>query len=109
MLTKRFAQKFGIPIPELYAVVENHGSIASLPGVFKGLREFVVKPARGAGGSGIILIREKTAEGFVTQSGTVMTMDDLQAAASFPPRKGAKRPAAGKSVPGTGSGLLEEE
>ena len=63
VLTKRLAEKFGIPIPELYAVVENHGSIASLPRVLDGLREFVVKPARGSGGSGIILIKGKTAEG----------------------------------------------
>ena len=77
VLTKRLAEKFGIPTPEVYAVVENHGSIASLSRVLEGLREFVVKPARGSGGSGIILIRDKTAEGFVTQSGRVMTMDDF--------------------------------
>ena len=77
VLTKRLAEKFGIPIPELYAVGENHGSIASLPRVLDGLREFVVKPARGSGGSGIILIRDKRAEGFVTQSGRVMTMDEF--------------------------------
>ena len=77
VLTKRLAEKFGIPTPEVYAVIENHGSIASLPRVLEGLREFVVKPARGAGGSGIILIRDKTAEGFATQSGKVMTLDDF--------------------------------
>jgi alpha-L-glutamate ligase-like protein len=77
VLTKRLAEKFGIPVPELYSVVENHGSIAGLPRVLEGLREFVVKPARGSGGSGIILIRDKRAEGFVTQSGKVMTMDDF--------------------------------
>ena len=75
--TKRLAQKFGIPIPELYSVVENHGSIAELMKALEKLDEFVVKPARGAGGSGIILIRGRTADGFVTQSGKVMTTDDL--------------------------------
>jgi alpha-L-glutamate ligase-like protein len=75
--TKRLAEKAGIPTPELYTVVENHGSIAGLPKVLEKLREFVVKPARGSGGSGIILIKDKTAGGFVTQSGKVMTMDDF--------------------------------
>lgn len=75
--TKRLAKKFGIPSPELYAVVENHGDIAKLPGVLDKHREFVIKPARGSGGSGIILIRDKTEEGFVTQSGRVMSMDDF--------------------------------
>jgi alpha-L-glutamate ligase-like protein len=77
VLTKRLAQKFGIPTPELYAVVEDHGSIAGLVRVLDGRHEFVVKPARGAGGSGIILIREKREEGFVTQSGAVLTRDDF--------------------------------
>jgi alpha-L-glutamate ligase-like protein len=77
VLTKRLAEKFGIPTPELYTVVEKQGSIADLPRVLEGLSEFVVKPARGSGGSGIILITDKREEGFVTQSGKVMTMDDF--------------------------------
>ncbi len=77
VLTKRLAEKFGIPTPELYTVVENHGSIAGLPRLLEGLHEFVVKPARGSGGSGIILIKDRTAEGFATQSGKVMTMDEF--------------------------------
>ena len=75
--TKRLAEKFGIPIPELYAVVENHGDIAKLPEILGKRREFVIKPARGSGGSGIILIQDRRDEGFVTQSGRVMSMDDF--------------------------------
>lgn len=75
--TKRLAGKFGIPIPELYYVVENHGSIAKLPGILKPLGEFVVKPARGSGGSGIILIKGRGKDGFVTQSGKVLSKEDF--------------------------------
>ena len=75
--TKRLAEKFGIPIPELYAVVGDHGSIARLPGLLENLQEFAVKPARGSGGSGIILIKGRTAEGFVTQSGRVITAEEF--------------------------------
>jgi len=75
--TKRLAGKFGIPIPELYYVVENHGSIAKLPGILEPLREFVVKPARGSGGSGIVLIKGRTADGFTTQSGKVLSREDF--------------------------------
>jgi alpha-L-glutamate ligase-like protein len=75
--TKRLAEEFGIPIPELYAVVENHGDIAKLPVVLDKHREFVIKPARGSGGSGIILIQDKVEGGFVTQSGRVMSMEDF--------------------------------
>jgi alpha-L-glutamate ligase-like protein len=75
--TKRLAEKFGIPIPELYYVVENHGSIAKLPEILEPLGEFVVKPARGSGGSGIILIKGRTEDGFVTRSGKVMSSEDF--------------------------------
>ncbi len=75
--TKRLAEQFGIPIPELYTVVEDHGSIARLPGILENLREFVVKPARGSGGSGIILIRGRTEGGFVTQSGRVIAPEEF--------------------------------
>jgi alpha-L-glutamate ligase-like protein len=75
--TKRLAEKFGIPGPKLYHVIENHGSIAELPERLKELREFVLKPARGSGGSGIILVRDRRDEGFVTQSGQIISWDDF--------------------------------
>jgi len=75
--TKRLAAKFDIPTPEMYAVVENHGRIAKLPAVLEHLHEFVVKPARGSGGSGIILIKGRTAEGFSTQSGKILSREDF--------------------------------
>jgi len=75
--TKRLAGKYGIPIPELYFVVEDHGSIARIPGALADRLEFVVKPARGSGGSGILLIRGKTEAGFVTQSGRVIAADEF--------------------------------
>ena len=39
--------------------------------------EFVIKPARGAGGSGIILISDHSAEGFAKQNGEVIPLKDL--------------------------------
>jgi alpha-L-glutamate ligase-like protein len=40
-------------------------------------RDFVVKPARGSGGSGIVLITNRTAEGFVKQSGTIISRAEM--------------------------------
>ncbi len=75
--TKRLAAQFGIPTPKLYYVVENHGSIASLPKVLEDHQEFAVKPAHGSGGNGIVLITAKTEKGFVTQSGRVISGEDF--------------------------------
>jgi len=77
LLTKELAGKHQIPTPELYYVVEQHGGIEGLETALGGRREFVVKPARGTGGSGIVLVKDCTAEGFVTQNGEVISRGDF--------------------------------
>jgi alpha-L-glutamate ligase-like protein len=77
VLTKELAEKHQIPTPPLYYVIEHHGSIAGLEEALAGRREFVVKPARGSGGSGIILVKDLVARGFVTQSGEVISRKDF--------------------------------
>ena len=77
VLTKQLAEKHQIPTPPLYYVVERHGGISGLERALGGCREFVVKPARGSGGSGIVLIKDCTAQGFVTQSGEVISREDF--------------------------------
>jgi alpha-L-glutamate ligase-like protein len=77
LVTKRLAEGLQIPTPSLYHMIESHGDIARLE---KGLceqREFVLKPARGAGGSGIVLITDHTAEGFIKQNGEFISWKDL--------------------------------
>lgn len=75
--TKFLAEKFKIPTPSLYYLVENQGSIAGLPKALEDRKEFAVKPARGSGGNGILLIKGKTQKGLITQSGRVISEDDF--------------------------------
>ncbi len=77
VLTKRLAKEYGIPTPELYHVIEHHGSLKNLKAMLEGLNEFVVKPARGSGGSGIVLIAERTEQHFITQSKKPITLEYL--------------------------------
>jgi len=58
LLTKKVLKKHGLPHPELYAVFGNQEELnvfqwESLPG------NFVVKPSRGMGGEGILVIKKK--------------------------------------------------
>ena len=69
VLTKKLAREHQVPVPALYGVVEHHGSIAGLYDTLREHRQFVVKPSRGSGGSGIILIVDQREDVFVTQSG----------------------------------------
>jgi alpha-L-glutamate ligase-like protein len=75
--TKQLAEAHQIPTPPLYHVIEHHGDIPGLERVLSGYQDFVIKPARGAGGSGIVLVKERTAGGFVKQNGQVVPIRDL--------------------------------
>jgi alpha-L-glutamate ligase-like protein len=77
VMTKRLAVEHGIPIPELFHVVEQHGDIRHFEKKLGGRDEFVVKPARGAGGSGIVLVTGRTPDGFKKQNGEVIAKDDF--------------------------------
>jgi alpha-L-glutamate ligase-like protein len=75
--TKHLADTHQIPTPRLYHVIEHHGDIPTLEKVLGHYQDFVIKPARGAGGSGILLVKERTAGGFVKQNGQLVPMRDL--------------------------------
>jgi alpha-L-glutamate ligase-like protein len=77
VLTKRLAKKFNIPAPILYHVIEHHGDIAGLEKILGNRQDFVVKPAKGAGGQGILLIAGRKEKGFVTSSGKLLSRADL--------------------------------
>jgi alpha-L-glutamate ligase-like protein len=78
LLTKQLALKYGIPTPPLYHVVSHHGDIARLEKALADRQEFVLKPARGCGGSGIILVTDRRDGKFVTQSGKLISKDDIR-------------------------------
>ena len=56
LLTKSLAVKSGIPVPELYGVVEIIHQIEGLARMLEPYEDFVIKPAHGAGGEGILIV-----------------------------------------------------
>jgi alpha-L-glutamate ligase-like protein len=77
MLTKKLADTHKIPTPPLYYIVETHGDIAGLRAALREHDAFAVKPARGSGGSGIVLVHGHAKNGYVTQSGEVISFEDF--------------------------------
>lgn len=73
VLTKKLAESFQISTPTLYRVVDRYGDVSGFQESLRGISQFAVKPARGSGGSGIILIRDYTEKGYVTQSGELIS------------------------------------
>jgi alpha-L-glutamate ligase-like protein len=77
VLTKHLALDHQIPTPPLYHIIEYHGDMAGFEKALSGRRQFVVKPARGSGGGGIVLVTDRLSEGFVKPSGEVISGEDL--------------------------------
>jgi alpha-L-glutamate ligase-like protein len=75
--TKQLAKAYQIPTPSLYNVIEHHGDIPRLEEMLRDHQDFVIKPARGAGGSGIVLVVDHTVGSFIKQNGEVIPLKDL--------------------------------
>jgi len=58
VLTARRAEAWGIAMPENYMIVENYGSLKNLHMKLMNYDSFVIKPAKGSQGNGIIVIKE---------------------------------------------------
>lgn len=58
VLTAQRAEAWGIPTPENYLIVENYGSLKNLHHKLMNYESFVIKPAKGSQGNGIIVIKE---------------------------------------------------
>jgi len=78
LITKRLAFEAGIPIPPTLGVVEHHFQLSSLPEMLSGLTEFVLKPAHGCQGNGIVVIVGREGERFRRSSGQLMTVEELE-------------------------------
>ncbi|MGD9306071.1 MAG: sugar-transfer associated ATP-grasp domain-containing protein, partial [Desulfobacterales bacterium] len=54
--TKKIALKAGIAVPELYGVVETEYQVRHIEALLKSYPDFAIKPSRGSGGEGILVI-----------------------------------------------------
>ncbi|MGM0451422.1 MAG: alpha-L-glutamate ligase-like protein [Pseudomonadota bacterium] len=77
-LTKQLAEKHELATPTLRDAIHTQHSVKDLETRLKGLSSFAIKPSRGAGGKGILVIRERSDGQFVKSSGQALTIEDLQ-------------------------------
>jgi alpha-L-glutamate ligase-like protein len=76
VLTKELAARAGAAVPELYGVIEIQRQVRTLPQLLSKYRDFVVKPARGSQGDGIIVITGRTRSLYRAADGSLL--DDEQ-------------------------------
>jgi alpha-L-glutamate ligase-like protein len=77
LLTKELARKAGAAVPELYGVIATQREVKTLGAIVGMRQDFVIKPARGFGGEGIVVIAERSRGAYRTASGTVMEEGQL--------------------------------
>ena len=76
-LTKQLAAKAGVAVPELYGVIEIQQQVRALPQLLAKYRDFVVKPARGSQGDGIIVVTGRSRALYRTADGNLLDDHDM--------------------------------
>lgn len=78
VLTKRLAAEADIPVARMLGVISHYHELRGLPALLAPLHEFVLKPAHGAQGNGILVIREATPGRYVRSNGQVLSDADVR-------------------------------
>lgn len=76
--TKRICEARGVPVPATFAVIDRHGDIGRLADLVRVRPEFVIKPARGSGGKGIVVVAGHDDGRFTTSCGQRLRLGDLR-------------------------------
>ena len=75
--TKELAVQAGIPVPELYLVVEKEFQVRRLAAQLQRYQDFVIKPAHGSGGDGIVVIAGRVGANYRTAGGFLMPQEEI--------------------------------
>lgn len=80
--TKLLAEEHGVQTPALLHTVRHQHEVRDLGPRLAGVEEFVVKPAKGAGGKGIVAVTGRRGGRFITGSGRELDLEGLKRHAS---------------------------
>jgi len=78
LYTKRLVEAAGIATPKLLGAVSHHYELRLLPEILRGLDNFVLKPAHGAQGNGIVVIIGTNGDKYRKSSGSELSFARLQ-------------------------------
>lgn len=76
--TKKLATQAGIAVPELYDLIEISHDIAGLHRRLANRSDFVVKPAHGSGGEGVLVVQSLAKGGYRLISGRFISNEALE-------------------------------
>ncbi|AEH33427.1 alpha-L-glutamate ligase-like protein [Vibrio anguillarum] len=76
--TKLIAQRAGCTVPKLIGVISNQADVKSIHSMVKEWPGFVIKPARGSGGKGILVIMSHKDGVYTKPSGATINQQDVE-------------------------------
>jgi hypothetical protein len=76
--TKLMAQKMGLVVPKLLHTIRTQHEIEGIEAVLADFPTFVIKPAQGSGGKGILVIRGRSDRQFRKSSGDLIGINDIK-------------------------------
>jgi len=80
-LTKELALAAGMPVPELYGIIAHQGEVRDFGKIVGERDSFVVKPAQGSGGDGILVVTgrsQRKRNSFRLSSGVFISEGEIQ-------------------------------
>lgn len=80
--TKALAREHGIRTPELYGTISAHHELRGLEKMLASRDSFVIKPASGAMGNGVLMVAGRDGDGFVKTSGAKLDLKYMRYHAS---------------------------
>ncbi len=76
--TKALAEGEGLSVPETYAVIRSPRDSARIESTLANHAAFVIKPSRGSGGKGVLVIDGRDGKNYVKPSGSLLTGDEIR-------------------------------
>lgn len=78
LITKELAIKSNLDVPDLYGTIESPGQLKQLEAMLEPYSDFVIKPAQGSGGDGILVVADRFDCDWQTVSGRLLSLDDIK-------------------------------
>jgi alpha-L-glutamate ligase-like protein len=78
LITKQLAQAAGLPTPQLLGVISYHHELRGLSPLLESTADFVLKPARGTQGNGILVISGREGLRYRKTSGAMVPFEQLR-------------------------------
>ena len=75
--TKKLAVEAGIAVPELYGIIETEYQVRRFSEMIESYAEFALKPSRGSGGNGILVIAGRSKDMYRKVDGLLVTREEV--------------------------------